>query len=1281
LEGKNNSSRARSGGLARAVRAIRRAFVLVVVAGLVLVPLAYLGRNRVVAPVLLRTLAPMLERSAGLSFVVGEVSGDWFTELAFTNVRVEATGEAGVLRSLTLDELRLRYALRTLLRGELDGLASVDARGVVASVDLTRGSRAHDQPPEGTRAPALPDRLPRVHIDGSVQLALDQTRTLDVTDLVLSVLPGLSTFRLDARVLETPLLVRGRWLPGARVEADIELPGAELTRFAGLLPAELELGGTVALDARAEFDVHDPTAVRARFTLEGRELAYDGYRAASLSTAGSLDELVLTLSSLTVDAGENTIRSGALTLPLASDDASAGLLQRLARTRARIDCVLRDVPALLPAQRGRAEDVPQHELCLVLELDDSVLSITQGTIETPGCSFAVGRGTLPLDLEHELDVELEADFSDLSELGALLRLAECSGRLRGEVVLRGTWAVPRGLVTLRGDEVLLAGAALGNVSLAAQVTETELRVSSLSADGALGHIDLTGDYGFETDELNATLALAIGDSLLAPAGLAGPLAVTLELSGTGGDVGFDIEATGPALSFSASGVAALDTLEQRASMRFDRLALDDGGGGLMLLRPARLVLEANGVLVDDLALAGPAGLVSVDLVHRQGATCGLLIMHDLVPPAALRPWLPEGLDFKALDARIALELEPDTIAASVTLELERLEGHGFAPLDVALDATLGGGWIDVRMFEAHGSDGSELLLAGRAPFEPRAANPLPEGELTCTGHILVPDALTLPGVPTDGALRSASLDAALDLSGTWSRLTGRVHLAAEDVIVEAVQLGAGSRDPQFGPVALVATIELGDELRIVEASAVGPGGIRATIDGSLAAVADLRAWVGGDIPGDITRDAANAEGIGGAALELDADVRVEDMSRLADLSPALRTLEGAAELVFSLRGTPRAPRAAGHLTLTGSALRTNTPLPAISELNAALTLADGAFEIERVAGELGGAPFELQGEVALWPPDPDAVPTVDITLVGENLLLYRMSGVRVRATSDLAIRGPLHAPLVSGTVALRDGRYVKDFELLSFGGSASTPQARRGLQVFSLRAAPYADLRFDVEVTSETPFRIDTNLTQGKVRPEIRLRGTGAVPLIEGTIYIDPMKVKLPSGPLRVRSGTLVFDESDPFLPTLELRADTRLRGYDIYLHVSGKYDEPEVDLTSSPSLPSDELLLLLLTGTPPTAAGRTDEDYKQGAQDVMFYLVRDMFGTISDSDDESWADRIEVTTGGEITRSGAQTTRASVRLFDEVFVEGDSISVIGERDVYDKINFGLQFLFRLRLP
>ena len=69
--------------------------------------------------------------------------------------------------------------------------------------------------------------------------------------------------------------------------------------------------------------------------------------------------------------------------------------------------------------------------------------------------------------------------------------------------------------------------------------------------------------------------------------------------------------------------------------------------------------------------------------------------------------------------------------------------------------------------------------------------------------------------------------------------------------------------------------------------------------------------------------------------------------------------------------------------------------------------------------------------------------------------------------------------------------------------------AEAGIELFSLENPPLDVLQLDVEITStEEGFRLKNNVLNGRVRPDLVLRGTGRVPFLLGTVYVDPTRVR-----------------------------------------------------------------------------------------------------------------------------------------------------------------------------
>jgi translocation and assembly module TamB len=327
---------------------------------------------------------------------------------------------------------------------------------------------------------------------------------------------------------------------------------------------------------------------------------------------------------------------------------------------------------------------------------------------------------------------------------------------------------------------------------------------------------------------------------------------------------------------------------------------------------------------------------------------------------------------------------------------------------------------------------------------------------------------------------------------------------------------------------------------------------------------------------------------------------------------------------------------------------------------------------------MGGAPVHLRGSVSKW----TEKPVLDIALNGENVLLFRTVGFVLRADADLKLVGSVDALTVTGDLSTRDSRYTRDFDLLSIGKSGSAaPSVTRGRALFELDA-PLDTMTFDVRLRSGEPFLIRNNVVRTSLRPELTLGGTGAVPLLRGTIFVDPGRVSLPTGTAYVRSGRIDYKAADPFVPDIEGLAEMRLQGYDITMRVSGDLEEPVIDVSSLPPLSREDLMLLVLTNRPP-GEQLTLKSGQRAAADVAAYIARDVISNwfdhgVTDAD-ESWADSLEVETGQEVSDTGVDTVRARLRLLKGRLGEGADIYLTGERDVYDHYNFGLRLLFRFQ--
>jgi translocation and assembly module TamB len=108
--------------------------------------------------------------------------------------------------------------------------------------------------------------------------------------------------------------------------------------------------------------------------------------------------------------------------------------------------------------------------------------------------------------------------------------------------------------------------------------------------------------------------------------------------------------------------------------------------------------------------------------------------------------------------------------------------------------------------------------------------------------------------------------------------------------------------------------------------------------------------------------------------------------------------------------------------------------------------------------------------------------------------------------------------------------------------------------------------------------------------------------------------------------------------PRIDIAGRTRQLGYDVRVAIGGTLRAPEVTLSSVPPLPDDELLLLVLAGTPPGT--EDDQAMKRILEANLARFVAESVPALAGSRRQRPAERIEVEVGRNVTRSGRRRSR-----------------------------------------
>ena len=232
----------------------------------------------------------------------------------------------------------------------------------------------------------------------------------------------------------------------------------------------------------------------------------------------------------------------------------------------------------------------------------------------------------------------------------------------------------------------------------------------------------------------------------------------------------------------------------------------------------------------------------------------------------------------------------------------------------------------------------------------------------------------------------------------------------------------------------------------------------------------------------------------------------------------------------------------------------------------------------------------------------------DISANGTSMRLRYPPGVRSTVDAELALIGPINSPLLTGTITVHHIDYsprVEDQTAivgLASGGAATA--LAPGEQGAESSAFP---LRFDITIDMETQPIIQHQNGWIEGSAHLRFYGTYDRPALVGQLDIEGGEYTFAGNRFFVRRGTIDFANPNRIQPIFDVQAETRARAAGQTFHVgvrlSGTFDRIVPTLTSDPWLPDEEIVSLLLGGTPDL--GRLEQRQLGSQQQAQEQMLR----------------------------------------------------------------------------
>ena len=1153
------------------------------------------------------------------------------------------------------------------------------------------------------------------------KLAVDDQVLIKSATIGLDGLPGQIPFDLSLAPAGGHLDVSGL-LTAASCNTEFAGAGIDLRRVSGLLASPaMAVAGHLSVEGRLQLPFARPEAMRGDASIAVSGVTVGTAAVDHLTLGLTADGQNLEVKDLVLADGASRLNISSASLPAVSAfGGDPHLILRSLAADWRLEGT--DIPSLLklagiqPLQPD--SPVPSHRLVLSgrmaageLTIPLGRLDVDNGHIQLKECRIALPIGNRKLE-ESPLTADLEISLPNLDVIEKVFVLPSLGGSLQGQVKVSGTLSAPLGTADIVGRSLTYQNWPLGNLSIQAQADVGGLDIASAILERGKDRAIASGKILIEQRIVeNLNIELAVSDlspysteliPLFQPAAqkapdLRGGLEATGHLSGSfERPVGslnvkarqlaiagvaldkatVDLEAGEDIFHVVAGASRADQRLELTADIQrnqsdteviidFKKAALIRNSTLLALVQDTRCrVLHSGGVIFDNLILAGSAGRLSADgRFNPSGASDLQIMLSDFRSDGWLDMLGADVVRFEGLDAAIRVFGQPDAPSFALEGTLARLGG---VKVPMAFSGRFKLGYRDkvfnVREFAWQGQKGEQVQVTGTLPLDPFQADIFPAGPVAVSGRIEIGDVSVLDFVLPWAADSGGSLQCDLNLAGTWKRPVGEIHLAVEDLKPpEAIQM----LPP--GPYRINGDARINGNLLSLGRLEAQTSALQLKASGQ---------WNGLPAVGDMMR--ADVDLMTGE-VDIEGVLTVSDLSWVARQTDGVRRLAGNLEVQGRLQGPLTAPRADATIKLADGEFTPDFDMPSLRALNLEAVVTPQSLNLRSLAGEMGGSPFELTGS---WQLAAGSAHAADIRLRGQNLLLYRDENLRLRADTDLTLKGPLARLTLAGEVAVTDGIFSKNFGVIEGISAAGTSDTGSGFQLFSITEPPLRDMVFDVRITAREPFVVRNNLVRGSVRPDLVLSGTGGTPLLVGKVYVESTRLYMPAGRIQLETGLVRFEKTDPDRPRLDLVGTSTMLGYDITAVIDGPYDEPVITLSSVPPLPDEELLMLLLTGQPPKSSGARSSEAKQGLN-VAVFLGRDVlsrwFGGDEDDATGDILDRFDIEVGRGITQKGEETIHSQFRLTDDVLFDGDSLYLTGERDYFDYYNGGIKLVFRFR--
>jgi translocation and assembly module TamB len=318
---------------------------------------------------------------------------------------------------------------------------------------------------------------------------------------------------------------------------------------------------------------------------------------------------------------------------------------------------------------------------------------------------------------------------------------------------------------------------------------------------------------------------------------------------------------------------------------------------------------------------------------------------------------------------------------------------------------------------------------------------------------------------------------------------------------------------------------------------------------------------------------------GGIALSapspLDLAVRGNVNLALAETFNADLTSAGQVSVNATIRGSFTSPDISGRAELKRGDFHVSNFSNGLTNANGIILFSGSRATIQSLSAETGGGKVDITGFAARTA----GLNSFRLQTKTIGVRLRYPEGVSTISDSTITLAGTSQRSEVSGLVTVRRVSINPKSDISTIIANAAQP-----LKSPEASNELLTNMHLDVQVETAPDVAFETSVARRvEADANLRVRGTAASPAVLGRINVTQGEIVFFGNKYTINQGTISFFNPARIDPILNVDLETKARGVDVVITVTGPMNKLNVSYRSDPPLQFSDIVALLATGRTPT--------------------------------------------------------------------------------------------------